>query len=118
MYYNSKYGAKKCTCGSGHVHDSKKEACRCNELMLMQRAGEISEVNIQKKFCLIPSAKYKEFGMPNEREVAYFADFTYMQDGKMIVEDTKGYKTKDYIIKRKMFKDKYCKTGDIIFKEL
>jgi hypothetical protein len=37
-----------------------------------------------------------------ERECAYVADFTYKQDGKLVVEDTKGFRTKDYIIKRKL----------------
>jgi len=37
-----------------------------------------------------------------EKAVVYVADFTYQKDGQMIVEDTKGMKTKDYIIKRKL----------------
>jgi hypothetical protein len=37
-----------------------------------------------------------------EREVAYIADFVYTEDGKRIVEDSKGFKTKDFIIKRKL----------------
>ena len=34
--------------------------------------------------------------------MAYIADFAYMQDGKYIVEDTKGVKTPEYVIKRKL----------------
>ena len=37
-----------------------------------------------------------------ERECNYIADFVYEQDGKTIVEDTKGFRTPDYIIKKKL----------------
>jgi hypothetical protein len=37
-----------------------------------------------------------------ERECSYVADFVFQENGKMVVEDTKGVKTKDYIIKRKL----------------
>lgn len=111
-----KYKNKKAECLSGHVHDSRKEARRCNELAMLERLGEISGLEIQKKYVLIPARKYKN--MPDERKCQYIADFVYISDGKLIVEDTKGYKTKDYIIKRKLFKDRYCRNGDIIFKEV
>ena len=42
-----------------------------------------------------------------EQECSYVADFVYMKDGKQVVEDTKGFKTKDYIIKRKLMLHKY-----------
>ena len=110
-----KYNSRKCACNQGHTHDSKKEAQRCNELAILERAGKIQELETQRKFILIPSRKYD--GMANGRQVAYIADFSYKQDGKLIVEDTKGYKTTEYIIKRKLFKDKYCSNGNVIFKE-
>lgn len=111
-----KYHNKKCICSQGHSHDSKKEAKRCNELHILQKMRYISNLEIQRKFTLIESRKYED--MPDERSVSYVADFCYMQDGKLIVEDAKGYRTKDYIIKRKIFKDKYCRSGDIIFREV
>lgn len=111
----TKYYAKKASCRNGHVHDSRKEAYRCDELHLLQKAGVISKLEIQRRFELIPSRKY--IGMPNERRCEYKADFVYEENGKLIVEDTKGFKTKDYIIKRKIFKDRYCQNGDVIFKE-
>lgn len=111
----TKYKSKKCPCGYGHVHDSKKEAKRCDELHVIQRAGLISELETQVKFELIPSRKYAD--MPNERAVNYIADFVYKEGGKVIVEDVKGVKTKDYVIKRKMFKDRFCEGGDVVFRE-
>lgn len=113
--YN-KYGANHAMCCQGHVHDSKKEAQRCNELHLLMRAKQISNLEIQKKYELVPARKYT--GMANERAVTYIADFVYMENGKLVVEDCKGYRTKEYIIKRKLFKDKYCYgNNDIVFVE-
>ena len=37
-----------------------------------------------------------------ERECSYIADFVYIKNGKIVVEDTKGVRTKEYIIKRKL----------------
>ena len=37
-----------------------------------------------------------------ERACSYIADFVYMERGEKVVEDVKGVKTKDYIIKRKL----------------
>lgn len=110
-----KYHSKKANCANGHTHDSKKEATRCNELHLMQRAGRISELKIQVPFELIPPLKFKT--MRSERPCKYVADFTYILDGVQIIEDTKGYKTPDYIIKRKLMKQRYCEDGEVRFIE-
>lgn len=111
----AKYHSRKTSCQYGHMHDSRKEAVRCNELHLMQRAGEISGLRTQVKFILLPARKYID--QPNERAVTYIADFVYNEDGITVIEDTKGVKTKDYIIKRKMLKDRYCREQGCIFRE-
>jgi len=95
----SKYHSKKITV-NGITYDSRKEANRHSELLLLQRAGRISDLETQVKFELLPSQRID--GKVVERPVTYIADFVYRQDGKKIVEDTKGFKTKDYILKRKM----------------
>lgn len=96
----SKYRAKK-TEVDGIVFDSKKEAKRYQELKLFERAGVISDLQRQVKFELIPSQKID--GKVAERACSYVADFVYKdKEGNTIVEDTKGVKTKDYIIKRKL----------------
>ena len=95
----SKYHAKKVTY-NGIEFDSKKEAKRYAELLLLERAGAISELQLQVKYELLPSQRID--GKVVERPVFYVADFVYKQDGQTIVEDTKGVKTKDYILKRKM----------------
>lgn len=95
----NKYHAKKCEVG-GEVYDSKKEARRHQELKLLERAGEIQNLRRQVKYILIPTQSID--GKVVEREVSYKADFVYEENGQTVVEDVKGAKTKDYIIKRKM----------------
>lgn len=120
MIILTKYHSNKTKCAAGHIHDSKKEAARCNELTMLEKSGKIKNLRQQVRFELIPPTKYTD--MPNERACVYIADFVYFKDGVMFVEDTKGFKTPEYIIKRKLFKQKYCKDrycGNlIIFKEL
>ena len=95
----------------GLTFDSKKEHKRYNELLLLEQAGEIKNLRRQVKFLLIPTQREPKIIGPRggvkkgkllERECAYIADFVYTENGKIVVEDTKGLRTKDYIIKRKL----------------
>lgn len=95
----SKYHSKKVT-KDGITFDSMKEYRRFCELSLLERAGAIAELQRQVKFELIPSQRVD--GKVVERPCSYVADFVYQQDGKTVVEDAKGFKTTDYIIKRKL----------------
>ena len=95
----SKYHNRKVSI-DGETFDSKKEARRWLELKHFEKVGEIKGLRRQVKFVLIPSQR--RGGKVVERECSYLADFVYKQDGELIVEDTKGVKTKDYIIKRKL----------------
>lgn len=97
--YN-KYSNTKCKCASGHIHDSKKEAKRCNELTILENAGIIQDLRQQVKFVLIPAQKIG--GKVVERECSYYADFVYTDNGKQVVEDTKGMRTDVYKLKRKL----------------
>ena len=91
--------------------DSAKEWRRNQELEALQRAGEISELNKQVPFVLMPS-----FAIPDEttkqgfrtiREIRYIADFTYrLKDGTRIIEDVKGMQTEVFKIKRKLLERK------------
>lgn len=82
------------------VFDSKKEYARWLELKSMERKGVITELNRQVPFELIPHQKIG--GKVVERAVNYYADFTYKYNGEFVVEDTKGVKTAEYKIKRKL----------------
>ncbi len=98
-----KYGNRK-TSVDGIVFDSKKEANRYCELKLLEKAGVIKNLQLQPKFELIPKNKGKH---RNERSCTYKADFMYKENGETVVEDTKGMKTRDYIIKRKLMLEKH-----------
>lgn len=107
----NKYHNRKVRTSDGCIHDSRKEAVRWNELKLMEKAGVITDLQRQVKFVLIPAqyefdsigknGKYKK-GKCLEREASYIADFTYYENGSLVVEDVKGVRTKEYILKRKM----------------
>lgn len=114
----SKYHSRKIT-RDGITFDSIREFRRFQELSLLERAGAIHDLQRQVKFELIP-AQYEEIqtgelykrgdrkGQPKmkrvciEESVNYIADFVYTENGVKVVEDAKGVKTKDYIIKRKL----------------
>lgn len=90
----------------GKTFDSRREARRYQELRLMLRAGVITDLQLQVPFELIPSQRVG--GKVVERPVKYIADFVYTTaDGVQVVEDTKGVRTKEYIIKRKLMLYKY-----------
>lgn len=81
----------------------------------MQKAGAISGLEIQVRYELIPGQKYP--GSQTERRVEYVADFVYHENGKTVVEDVKGVRTREYILKRKIFKYRYCREGGTVFRE-
>ena len=109
----------------GIEFDSQKEGNRYCELKLLQRTGKISDLELQKKYELIP-AQYEivetgEYykvgerkGQPKtkrvciEQSVVYIADFVYRQNGQVVVEDVKGYRDPasatyaKFVLKRKM----------------
>lgn len=106
----NKYHSKKVMV-NGITYDSKKEMRRHLLLLSMERSGMITDLQRQVKFVLVPAQREPDTtgsrgGMKKgrllERECAYVADFAYNKDGERIVEDTKGVRTKDYIIKRKL----------------
>lgn len=107
----SKYHAKKVMV-DGVMFDSVREARRWSELKILEKAGIITDLQRQVPFTLIPSQPVfdpitgKKVG--TERPVKYIADFVYYtQGGYKVVEDTKGMRTKDYIIKRKLLLHKF-----------
>lgn len=117
----NKFGAKKVIDPiTGDVFDSKKEYQQWRVLRLLEQAGKISNLERQVKFELIPSQReestevYKagpQKGLPKpgaiiEKAVNYVADFVYIENGKKIVEDTKGCKQGAaydlFVVKRKL----------------
>lgn len=89
----------------GHKFDSQKEKAYYIKLKLMEKADEIFDLELQKEFVLIETFKLND---KTYRKMVYKADFTYLdRDGKYHVIDTKGFKTKEYLLKKKLMAWKY-----------
>ena len=106
----NKYRSQKIT-RDGLTFDSLKEYRRFCELSLLEKAGTITDLKRQVEYVLIPAQREPDTigvrggiikGKVIEHKCSYVADFVYTENGKTIVEDTKGFRTKDYILKRKM----------------
>lgn len=91
--------------------DSTKEFYRFLELKEQEERGEIKNLHRQVEFELIPVQREPDTigarggikqGKVIEHKCSYIADFTYQRNGELVVEDTKGFRTSDYIIKRKL----------------
>jgi hypothetical protein len=93
----SKYGAVK-TVVDGVTFDSKAEAKRYGELKLLQAAGEIKGLELQPRYDITINDKFCAF---------YKADFRYIRDSAMVVEDVKGMKTPVYNLKKKLVEALY-----------
>ncbi len=90
---------------NGIRFDSRREAKRYSELMLMLRAGEISDLRLQQNVTLIEG--YKTPDGEIVRPEVYKADFAYVDKyGNKVIEDVKGKKTPVYLLKRKQVQDK------------
>lgn len=82
------YFAKKTACASGHQHASRREAKRCDELHLLQRAGKIAGLQVEEKFTfVINGAPVK---MANGHDMRFTPDFTYLEGGRKVAEDVKA----------------------------
>lgn len=113
-YFNSrKYGNHKLVFEDGGSFDSMKEYRRYLDLINLQKEGKICDLQRQVKYLLIPAQREPDIVGPRgglkkgkliEHEVSYYADFVYKlcDSGITVVEDTKGFRTKEYILKRKM----------------
>ena len=86
------------------VFDSAKEGKRYRELALLEKAGEIKNLQLQPRFLLQES--FRKNGK-TFRKIEYVADFQYEENGKTIVEDVKGIKTDVFKLKLKLFEYKY-----------
>lgn len=94
----TKYGAHK-TVVDGIKFDSRKEAERYYQLKFLEKQGTIKDLQRQVKFVLIPTQRDND-GKLLERERSYIADFVYIMHGERIVEDTKGFRTAEYKLKK------------------
>lgn len=100
----SKYGAKKQVCANGHVHDSKREAKRCDELHLLQRGNAIMNLQVQRQFYFEIGGKPLKH--PRGRRAGFKVDFFYTEvpSLKDVAEDSKGYTVRDYPLRSTLFR--------------
>lgn len=91
----------------GYIFDSKAEHRRYKELLILQRAGEIKDLELQPKYeCVI-----------NGKKIAnVILDFRYFDNGKnmTVIQDVKGFDTTVSRLKRKLVEAIYNITVEII----
>lgn len=93
----TKYRAVK-TEVDGIIFDSKKEAARYKELILLEKSGVISHLELQPRYDCVVNGK---------KICSYRADFRYFNDQNSVVEDVKGFKTPVYRLKKKLVEALY-----------
>ena len=111
----NKYNAQK-TVMCGHVFDSKREAEIYLDLLSRKQHGEIIRIGLQPSYTLL--AGFKDNTGKNQKPITYTADFfvTYA-DGRNEVIEVKGVRTRDYMLRKKLFLHMMRDT-DIIFREV
>lgn len=100
----SKYGAKK-TQVDGYTFDSLSEAARYRELLLLQRAGRITNLEVHPRFLL--QKPFEDRNGKKHRAIHYEADFKYLENGVETIEDVKGVETPAFKLKMKLFLFQY-----------
>jgi len=115
--YHNKPTERVTTTGKVLRFDSQKEARRYDELMVMQQAGTIRELKLQKQFTL--QGAYTTTEGVRVRAIRYQADFTYLKksfvdrDGEwmwaLVVEDVKSRptRTREYMMKKKLMQERF-----------
>lgn len=91
--------------GSTLTFDSRLEARRYGELSLLERQGLITDLRLQVPYALVVN----DILIGN-----YIADFVYEEEGQVIVEDCKGVRTREYVIKKKLMRALH----NIVIKEI
>ena len=95
----NKYGAKSCRCNSDHRHDSIGEARYCDNLAMLQERGFIKEFKTQVRY---------QFYVEGQKICEHRVDFeVYYFDKPMEVHEFKGFATREWAIKKKLFEALY-----------
>lgn len=107
---SGKYGARAAyrDTGGGKIRfDSQKEARRFDELLVLLRAGAICDLRLQPEFTLVEA--FTDLSGRRWRAMRYRADFSYVENGHLVVEDVKSAatRTRGYLDKRKLMRERY-----------
>ena len=110
----SKYHNKKVTVDN-YVFDSIAESKRYKELCLLEKVNKIKSLELQPKFEL--QEAFTKNGK-RYKAITYTADFMYLDVEKncIVVEDVKGFETKEFKLKQKMFEYKYKNLSLVLIK--
>lgn len=104
---------------NGYVFQSTFEGMRYKQLLILEENGTIEQLELQPKFRLLQGFKVKtNEGFKTQYPIQYFADFRYLKNGMVVVEDTKGYETETYKIKKKIFLFRLGEFGVDVFREI
>ena len=111
----NKYNARK-TVMCGHTFDSKREADYYLELLARKQAGEIVRIGFQPQYTLLEG--FKDNTGKKQKPITYTADFLVeYDDSRREVIEVKGMKTRDYLLRKKLFLYK-MRDENIIFREV
>lgn len=118
----NKFNNRRTECNNGHVHHSALEAKRCDQLHLMEKAGQIRNLSVQPSFELIPEFNHGAEYLTTERKTMFVPDFLYEESSRpgrwyTVVEDVKApphrdkhtgrlkkpTQTGEFEVKRKLF---------------
>ena len=100
-----KYNAVR-TWNGGHWFSSKREAHRYTEMLLLEKAGEIRDIELQPTYRLM--APTPDGALVSTAK--YIADFRYLDipSGETVVEDVKGVRTQVYKLKKRWVEAQYA----------
>ena len=111
----NKYNARK-TVMCGHTFDSKREAEYYLILREKQRLGEIKSIDLQPTYTLLDG--FRDNTGKEQKPITYTADFLVeYDDGRREVIEVKGVRTRDYLLRKKLFLHMMRDT-DIVFREV
>ena len=111
----NKYNARKTT-ACGHTFDSRREAEIYLDMLSRKQAGEVLRIGLQPQYTLLEG--FRDNTGKKQRPITYTADFfVAYADGRNEVIEVKGVRTRDYLLRKKMFLHMMRET-DIIFREV
>lgn len=99
----SKYSSRQ-VFHDGYMFDSLAEMRRYQDLRLMEASGAISDLEVHPRFEVLPAFQR---GKLKVRAIVYEADFAYMEAGRRVVEDVKGFETREFRLKCKLWLYRY-----------
>ena len=99
----SKYGNRRVK-ADGYSFDSQAEHRRFIDLQTVEQGGLITALTVHPRYKVLDSYTYQG---KRKQGIVYEGDFSYVEDGQLVVEDVKGRETEGFKLKRKLFEARY-----------